>query len=51
MNSWTLEPIQEYLRSYRKYDKKHKNELVAILTNLHDYRQALDEVGGAPAAH
>lgn len=45
MNIWNLEPTDRYLRQYKKYDKKQKNELAAVLANLNDYHQALNELG------
>lgn len=45
MNIWNLELTDQYLRQYKKYDKKQKHELVAILANLNDYHRALNESG------
>ena len=39
---WKLEPTDEYNRRHRRYEKKHRRELEAMLDNLDTYHQALN---------
>ncbi len=45
---WELMPSGKYIRRFREYEKKHREELLAILANLEDLRAALDS-GARPA--
>jgi len=47
MTDWDYAPYDRYNRQLKHYDKKHKNELVAILENLGKYTRAL-RVTGSP---
>jgi hypothetical protein len=39
---WDLIPTQLYLRRYKKYEKKHPNELAAVLNNLDTFFESLN---------
>lgn len=38
---WNLEPCEEYERRFKKWPKKHKRELLAMLNNLDVFLKAL----------
>ena len=40
--SWNLCNTDKYDRSFKQYQKKHKDELQAVLANLLDYKTAVD---------
>ena len=40
---WELEPTDQYDRDFKKYQKKHENELLAVLENLEQYLDVLKE--------
>jgi mRNA-degrading endonuclease RelE of RelBE toxin-antitoxin system len=45
MSDWKLSCTDRYERDYKQYEKKHTDELIAILDNLDSYFNALDELG------
>lgn len=45
MEPWCLEDTDMYQRRYTEYEKKHSNELVAVLDNLDTYFRTLNNVG------
>ena len=45
MANWQLEHTDKYLRDHAYYEKKHPNELAAILDNLDTYFKTLEKVG------
>lgn len=45
MHEWRIENTDQYERDYKNYEKKHKEELKAILNNLDSYYRALKECG------
>ncbi len=45
MIKWQIETKEQYLRDYKKYEKKHREELNAVLNNLDSYFKALNECG------
>lgn len=47
MTHWDYAPYDKYNRQVKHYDKKHKDELVAILENLGKYMKAL-RLAGSP---
>ena len=44
---WRLQPTAEYEKGVKKWPKKHRRELVAMLNNLDTFLRALN--AGAPA--
>ncbi len=45
MLSWELFLTDKYVRSYKRYVKKHPGELVAMLSNLDFYHHAINRLG------
>lgn len=45
MHAWKIEPTEQFKRDHRRYEKKHPEELKAILNNLDTYVRALKECG------
>src|SRR5260370_37824696 len=39
---YTLEPGDDYLRRQKRYNKKHQDELIAVLDNLDTFKRGLD---------
>ena len=37
MTEWCIEPTDDYGRAYKRYQKKHRAELIAVLDNLDRY--------------
>ncbi len=46
---WSAQPTEHYQRRHKRYEKKHKRELRAVLDNLDTFLQALQE--GAKPQH
>ena len=44
MSDWKLVPTDKYERAYKTYEKKHPNELMAVLNNLDTYYAALNQL-------
>jgi len=47
MSDWQIEPTEKYKRKHRIFEKKHPNELLAVLDNLDTYFKAL-QLSGNP---
>jgi len=45
MSGWKLNFTDKYERDHKQYEKKHPDELMAILNNLDFYFSTLDELG------
>ena len=45
MPDWNLEPTEQYERDHKYYEKKHPNELAAVLNNLDAYFNTLKGCG------
>lgn len=45
MEDWSLEETNVYQRRYAEYEKKHPNELIAVLDNLDTYLKTLRNLG------
>lgn len=45
MIKWQIETTEQYIRDYKNYEKKHREELNAVLNNLDSYFKALNECG------
>ena len=45
MADWQLELTDKYLRDHAHYEKKHPQELAAVLSNLDTYFKTLSTVG------
>jgi Lhr-like helicase len=43
MKEWQIESTEQYIRDYKYYAKKHKEELKAVLDNLDNYLKVLQE--------
>lgn len=41
MTDWFIEPTENYNRAHKYYEKKHPNELIAVLDNLDKYFKIL----------
>ena len=39
---WRICYTDRYHRMFKRYQKKHRNELLAVLDNLQDYKTAID---------
>jgi len=44
MTQWNTEQTDKFGRDYSFYEKKHREELLAVLANLADYMKALSEL-------
>ena len=44
---WNVETTDEFERKHRQFEKKHQRELAAVLENLQQYLDALNEGGRA----
>ena len=40
---WNVEPTDDYQRDHRRWEKKHREELSAVLSNLEKFFSALNE--------
>jgi hypothetical protein len=45
MSNWKLNFTDKYERDYKQYEKKHRDELMAVINNLEFYLSALAEIG------
>lgn len=41
MTEWNTQQTDKFYRDYKHYEKKHREELLAVLANLQDYMAAL----------
>ena len=45
MGEWYLQNTNQYSRDFGEYEKKHPNELAAIITNFNCYFETLRDLG------
>jgi len=44
MPFWNIEITTKFQRTYKKYEKKHENELIAVWNNLDTYLETLQKI-------